>query len=673
MKSKGIIMGVLLAALCAADSFAFVPGGTLDPTMVPKYADPLPTLKEMPKSGTIDSGIDYYQIAVRQFQQQILPSHLPKTTVWGYGSVTDANSFQYPARTIEAKVDHPVRVQWVNDLVDKGGKYLSHLLPIDQTLHWANPPQDCRDSIVKMTDCRGSSQNPYKGPVPIVAHLHGAHVQPDSDGYPEAWFLPNATNIPAGYATQGSHYGQIPAGDPLAKGQALYQYPNDQRATMLWYHDHTLGMTRANVYAGLAGVYLIRDPGSDPAGLPQGDYEIPLLIQDKSFNSDGSLFFPDNRAFFEGVGKSKLRIPFIPEQASGGMSDVAPIWNPEFFGNTMVVNGKTWPKLKVEARRYRLRIVNGDDTRVLILKIVAGDPTVRPGIPAVPFWQIGADGGFLPAPVQLDELLIAPAERVDLIVDFSTFAGRELYLINEGPDEPFGGGRAPGAFDFADPATTGQVMKIVVGSSASDPSTAPASLALPARTPLGAATNIRTVSLNEAESETVKVVVQKNGSIAFDPTSPDAVPFAPVEALLGTASVSSEGVITPTTKEWMDAITENPIPGGDGTVTETWEIYDFTEDAHPIHIHQVQFEVINRQAITIDETSGTATLSGSSIPPEAGETGTKDTVLVYPGMVTRLKARFDIPGLYVWHCHILSHEDNEMMRPMCVGPLSNCQ
>ncbi len=667
MKRKSIILGALLATLGAADSFAFVPGGTLDPTTIPKYKNSLSIPQAMPKSGTIGGSIDYYQIAARQFQQQILPDVMPKTTVWGYGALNDANSFQYPARTIEATVNRPVRVNWINDLKDSNGNFLPHLVAIDQTLDWANPPKDCIDGMM-MTDCRGKSQLPYKGPVPLVAHLHGAHVGPDSDGYPQAWYLPNANNIPAGYAAKGSHYVQID-GAPTVAGQALYQYPNDQRATALWFHDHVMGMTRANVYTGLAGFYLLRDPAKDPAGLPKGDHEIPLLIQDKSFNADGSLFFPDNRAFFEGLDKSQLQVPFIPEQANGGMSDVAPIWNPEFFGNTMVVNGKAWPQLNVKQNRYRLRIVNGNDTRVMILKIVS-DKLARPGTTAVPFWQIGADGGFLPKPVKLDELLIAPAERVDLIVDLTNIpVGTQLYLINEGPDEPFGGGRAPADFNFADPATTGQVMRfIVVGPPDGETSTPPASLTLPARTKLGASSKIRTVSLNEAESATVPVVVQADGSIVYAPNDPAAVPYAPVEALLGTASVSKKGIITPTTREFMDLITENPALDA----TETWEIYDFTEDAHPIHIHQVQFEVINRQAITI-AADGTAKLSGTPTPPEAGEAGTKDTVLVYPGMVTRVKAKFDIPGLFLWHCHIISHEDNEMMRPMCVGPLANCK
>jgi bilirubin oxidase len=648
--------------LMVAGASAQVAGGSLDPTTIPKYVDTLPIPKVMPKEGTIGSTIDYYEIAVRQFKQQLLPAAFPKTTVWGYGSADDSSTFSYPARTIEARTNRPVRVKWINDLKNPVTKdFLPHLLPIDQTLHWANPAKDCIEGAPR-PDCRGRSQVPYTGPVPIITHLHGSHVQPDSDGYPEAWYLPNADNIPSGYAIKGSNFDQIP-GVGFTPGAAVFQYPNDQRATTLWYHDHALGMTRANVYTGLAGFYLIRNSSTDPAGLPKDGFEIPLAIQDKSFNSDGSMFFPDNRAFFEGVAVPDLQIPFIPETTlTGGISDVSPIWNPEFFGNTILVNGKTWPKMNVEQRRYRFRLLNANDTRVMFLKITA-DATARPGVSVVPFWQIGADGGFLPKPAKQDQLLIAGAERMDVIVDFTNVPkGTKLYLINEGPDEPFGGG-VPGVdFPFSDPNTTGQVMQLtVVQRTSIDTSTKPQFLSLPSRTKLGRATRTRTVSLNEAESETVNVIFP-DGKIK-ESNSTMAVPFAPVEALLGTATVVN-GVITATPLEWMMPITENPALNS----TEIWEIYDFTEDAHPIHIHQVQFEVINRQDIAIDPATGTAILvPGTITGPEAGETGTKDTVLVYPSKLTRVKAKFDIPGLFVWHCHILSHEDNEMMRPYCVG------
>jgi bilirubin oxidase len=348
----------------------------------------------------------------------------------------------------------------------------------------------------------------------------------------------------------------------------------------------------------------------------------------------------------------------------GQMSDVSPIWNPEFFGNTIVVNGHTWPVLQVEPRRYRFRLLDGTDGRFLILKLVTGDPTTRPGVPALNFWQIGTEGGFLPGPVQLSQLLMAPAERADVIVDFTGLPeGTELYLINEGPDEPFGGGEPPNDFDSADPGTTGQIMKFVVGPLMSvDTSLDPArgALILPRFVPLGPADNVRQVTLNEAESEVVRVSEQ-DGNIVLD--CENGAPFGPTHAMLGT--LEWDGNSTP--RKWMDEITENPVLN----TTEIWEIYNFTADAHPIHLHLVQFQVVDRQGLAKDE-EGIATqpavLMGEPRPPEVWETGYKDTVIAYPGEVTRVKAKFDIAGLYVWHCHIIEHEDNEMMRAYEVVP-----
>jgi FtsP/CotA-like multicopper oxidase with cupredoxin domain len=670
MKRKGIILGALIGALAAANSFAFVPGGTLDPTTIPKFVEPLKVPSVMPKAGTLNNGaIDYYEIAARQFLQQILPTGLPKTKVWGYGSPSNAATFSFPASTIEATADRPVRVKWINDLKDqKSGKFLPPFLPVDQTLHWANPPQECIDGMM-MTDCRGSSPAYYTGPVPLVTHLHGAHVNPESDGYPEAWFLPNASNIPNGYATKGSNFGQI-AGVPVQPGAAVYQYRNDQRATTLWYHDHTLGMTRTNVQAGLAGFYLIRGGATDLSGavLPKGKYEIPLAIQDKSFNTDGSLFFAPNRAFFEGLTPNQLRIPFIPDNAVYSnttlASDVSPTWNPEFFGNTMVVNGKTWPFLNVEQRRYRFRILNANDTRVLFLKFPEGS--------GLTFWQIGNEGGFVPSPVQLNQLLIAGAERSDVIIDFTNVpVGTTINLLNVGPDEPFGGGTPGVDFAPADPATTGQVMQFrVVKRVGTDTTTPPQLLNLPDIAPFGPVTNTRKVTLNEFDSSTV-LVKMNDGKIVlspkFDPTIPSTFFFGPILSQLGILGNDGFSVA----KQWMEPISENPNLDS----TEVWEIYNFTADAHPIHVHQVAFEVVNRQDLQLGPdglSAQPAVLVGTPRPPDAHETGLKDTVLVYPGGVTRIKAHFDIPGLYVWHCHILSHEDNEMMRPMCIGPLSSC-
>ena len=625
-------------------AFAAIPGGTLDPAMIEKYVLPLVIPPAMPLVS--NDGIDYYEIAVRQFAQQILPPDKPTTTVWGYGSVGNAATFNYQAFTIEATVDRPVRVKWVNGLVDGSGHYLPHLLPVDPTLHWANPPggligRDMRPSFA-------STPGPYTGPVPIVTHLHGGHSAEESDGYAEAWYLPAANNIPSGYATVGSHYDEF-KNKFFAKfvqawvpGTAAFQYENDQRASTLWFHDHTLGMTRLNVYAGPAGFYLIRGGPSDlPAGVLPGPaprlgdspgtkyYEIPIAIQDRSFNSDGSLFYPGSREFFDGFTG-----PYIGTEVEPGVqSDISPIFNPEFFGNTMVVNGRTWPVLEVEPRRYRLRFLNGCNSRFLILRITTHPPGRRPARPAIPFWQIGTEGGFLPAPVRLDQLLMGLAERADVIVDFTRLrVGTELYLINEGPDEPFGGGKPDNDFDVADRSTTGQVMKFVVVPLAStDTSVPPHQLALPAFTPLGAATNTRKVSLNEEDSAVLEGV-------------------GPRAALLGTMDDNG----APLHKGWDDPITENP----DLNAIEVWEMFNFTEDAHPIHIHEVQFQVVNRQRMC----------HGGARQPERWETGYKDTVIAYPGEITRVKAKFDLPGLYVWHCHIVEHEDNEMMRPYFIGP-----
>ncbi len=651
------VLACCIAFTAPSPGAAALPGGSLDPTTIPKYVTPLVQPPAMPKTSS-SASFDYYEIAVRQFQQQILPTGLPATTVWSYGSANHPGSFNYPAFTIEATANKPVRVKWINDLKDANGNYLPHLLPVDRTLHWANPEKlTCMDGMM-MTDCRPSNANglilqqPYTGPVPIITHVHGAHVGPESDGYPEAWFLPAAINIPAGYAVKGTRFDQFDRNNPQP-GTALFQYPNDQAATTLWYHDHALGMTRLNVYAGPAGFYLLRGgpndlmegvlPGpaaSQGAGDP-GFYEIPIVIQDRSFNTDGSLFYPNSRTFFDGFAG-----PYIP------FSDISPIFNPEVFTNTMVVNGKTWPFLNVEPRKYRLRFLNGCNSRFLILKIATSPMPAIPATPALPFVQIGAEQGFLPQPVQLDRLLMGLAERADVIVDFSTVpVGTELYLINEGPDEPFGGG-APGVnFAPADPFTTGQVMKfVVIAPQSTDDSMPVNQLALPAAPALGAAAMTRKVSLNEVESGTTCVDINNVAVGCSDPLSVGFI--GPREALLGT--VNPDGTGHPLL--WMDAPTEKPILGD----TEVWEIHNFTVDAHPIHLHLVAFEVIGREAF-----AGGTSLAGQNTPLP-WETGFKDTVVAYPGEITRVKAKFDIAGLYVWHCHIVEHEDNEMMRSYVV-------
>jgi FtsP/CotA-like multicopper oxidase with cupredoxin domain len=607
--------------------------GSLAPATIRKYAADLVVPPQMPF--TTRGGTDHYRIATRQFRQQILPRGLPTTTVWGYGSVDHPGSFHSPAFTIEARHGRRVRVQWINGLVDEAGNFRRHLLPVDPTLFWANPPGGTagRDSEPSFDSTPGR----YEGPVPIVSHLHGGHSRDHSDGYPEAWYLPQAGNIPSGFARYGSFYEffrqRSPLGDEWTPGSAVFEYLNDQPATTLWYHDHTLGLTRLNVYAGLAGFYLLRGgPGTLPAGVLPGPaprlgdhsrtrhYEIPLGIQDRSFNSDGSLFYPSSREFFDDFAG-----PYLPD------SDVPPIWNPEFFGETMMVNGRTWPLLMVEPRRYRFRVLNGCNSRFLILKI-ASHATRRPAETALPVWMIGSEGGFLPAPVRLDRVLLGPGERADTIVDFTGLRpGTELYLVNLGPDEPFGEVTDPPE-PFADPATTGQVMKFrVMPLQSRDTSTPPDRLTLPALDALGAVSLTRRLSLNEKAS---------------------ALPFGgPVEAKLGI--VDDTG---PRALDFDDPVTEQPALGA----TEIWELHNFTADAHPIHLHLVQFHMVDRQSMD----------GGPARGPEPQERGFKDTVIAYPGQITRLKAQFDLPGRYLWHCHILEHEDNEMMRAYQVGPIA---
>jgi FtsP/CotA-like multicopper oxidase with cupredoxin domain len=643
-----------------------IAGGTLAPGDVNKYVLPLVKPPAMPPSKTLRNK-DLYKIAVQQFQQRILSPPHPVTTVWSYGSVDypgtavdpvtgalTGGTFNYPAFTIEAMSNRTVTAEWRNELVDANGNYLPHILPVDQTLHWCNPPGG-----MKNRDRRGFNPTPYMGPVPMVTHVHGAHTTEESDGYAEAWWLPDANNIPKGYAETGTFYDYFVKKykQKWDRGTASFDYKNDQPATTLWYHDHALGMTRLNVYAGPAGYWLIRggtydqDLGYVAPGVgdsPLGEYtEIPIVIQDRSFNDDGSLFYPDNRAFFEGLDPSQLQIPFIPDPACDGLpSDVSPIWNPEFFGNMMVVNGFTWPKLEVEQRRYRFRFLNGCNSRFLDLKMTTSPRSDNDGFntPEYPFWQIGAEQGFLPAPVELGHLLMAPAERADVIVDFTNIpVGTEIVLVNDGPDAPFGGISLE---DLSDHASTGQVMMFEVKAASNGDSTMPPDqLTLPAQPVLAPTDVTREVSLNEEESHSVRVS-EDAGNIVLDCATGEV--FGPTSALLGTLNMNGSG----NPLLWMDPITENPAVGA----TEEWEIHNFTEDAHPIHVHLVKFKVLGRGA------DGTQA-------PESWETGFKDTVIAYPGEITRIKATYDLPGFYVWHCHIVEHEDNEMMRPYHIGPV----
>ncbi len=670
-------------------AFAQIPGGTLAPGDVTKYVTPMLIPPVMPRAGTIKNmmgkNADYYEISMKQFRQKILPASFYAgqsgddqmgTLVWGYGAVSSASKkglllHNAPSLTIEAQVGQPTVIKWINDLKDANGHYLPHLLPVDPTLHWANVPNGTNPAV----NGRGnhntrprfaSTPGPYTGPVPMITHVHGAvGVGDESDGWTEAWYLPDADNIPAGYVKKSDWYNFFARryrrkfGRTWESGSAEFFYPNDNRPSTIWYHDHALGMTRLNVYAGPAGFYLIRGAGSSctdkrdgskailPGPAPkEGDqnpfkkpyYEIPIAIQDRAFNDDGSLFYPDTREFFDEIVR-----PYIPD------GPFSPIWQPEFFGNMMMVNGNTWPFQTVEQRRYRFRFLNGCQSRFLILDFNQ--------IPGVEVWAIGNEGGYLAAPVNLtatngNRLLMALAERADLIVDFTNVPVDNYVLANVGPDEPFGGGIPGTDFEVSDPDSTGQIMQFrVVPAVGPDPTTPPQYLQMPAITPLPAETNTRRLALIE------------EAGIGFDGGGLEVE--GPVEALLGTVSGdpnSAPGVWTQ--KMWSSGLTENPALGS----TEVWEIYNTTGDAHPMHVHELVFEVVNRQNIIVNEDDQEVQVTGSPTGPESWETGFKDTVTAYPGQVTRIRAQFNTQGWYVWHCHIVEHEDNEMMRPFRIGP-----
>lgn len=590
----------------------------LDPKKIPKFVTELvippvyvPKVVRDPLTHKIIS--HNYVVSISQFKQQLLPDSFPKTRVWGYGADTvksidgeTIHSFRNaPGATFEAKRGIPINVQWINDICGR------HLLPVDPTLHWADPnglgmvmPEEVPPFPPGLKEAQ------Y--PVPIVTHLHGGEVHSVFDGHPDAWF------------TKGE---QIKGPEFVT---SLYNYPNKQLPTTLWYHDHALGITRLNVFLGLAGFYLLRDPENplDYPGeiLPEKEFEIPLVIQDRSFNTDGSFDFPD-------VGVNP---------------DVHPYWVPEFFGNTIMVNGSVWPNLNVERRQYRFRLLNGSNARFYELKFSNG----------MCFTQIGSDGGYLAKPVELVSLTLAPGERADILVNFSALKCGTRLILNNSANAPFPSGDAP------DSETIGKVMQFtVINSCRIKPKKLPEKLnVIPKLKPN---TPKRTLVLYEVAGD--------NG---------------PLEVLLNG-------------QKWSAPISELPIVGS----TEEWEIVNLTMDTHPIHLHLVQFRIANRQGFDSEAyTSDWLQLNGEPplnhptfvlpvdpylgdnpvLPPDPNEAGWKDTVRANPGEVIRLLIRFApqdadphlaVPGAnlfpfnpatgpgYVWHCHILDHEDNEMMRP----------
>jgi spore coat protein A len=570
------------------------------------WVDPLPVPPVAAKTFVplLSRVADFYRInmtaSLHKFHRDLGPA-----TVWTYGQPGMSPVLLGP--TIVATTGRPVVIKWINNL-PTGFDDFPLVSSIDPTI--AGAPGF------------GFGEVP---PGAAIPHLHGGHTAARFDGTPHQWWTADGVKGPD-YVTD------------------TFTFVNDQPASLIWYHDHTLGATRFKPYLGLAAAYLVFDKIDNgntilgqkvPAGY--GKYHLPLVIQDKQFNEDGTLFYPT---------------------AAQGGSGLHPIWAPEFFGDTPVVNGKAYPYLDAQPRRYRLRLLNGSQARFYNLQFrLEGSAPETPGLP---FWVIGSEGGLLPAPAEMTSLVISPGERFDVIVDFTDMLGSTVMMTNDA-NAPYPDG------DEVEPAMT-QLMKIniITPVPADDPddTVPPAGLLLPAVPRLSASPGLLPRD----------VVAKENMVMVGDEEEPN-------EVLLNGY-------------HFMDDPTTDFIKAG---TTETWQWINLTVDAHPMHPHLVTFQVVNRQKINvIDYTaawvayleSGRTTtkpdvssyLDGPEIPPAPEEMGYKDTVKTPPGYVTRTRAKFTLAstslldfdwrtksfGKWVYHCHILEHEENDMMRPFVV-------
>jgi spore coat protein A len=486
---------------------------------------------------------------------------LPPTPLWayddGFGLDGQAGSF---GMAVVARTGTPVQMSFTNELSDTYPSWI----PVDTRL------------------------TPLGNEVRLMTHLHGGFVAGDSDGNPAV--TPNG-------------FGRNETQTVTYSNQAP-QMP----ASLLWFHDHGLGATRLNVFAGLAAAYIIRDEfdtGAEPnpIGIPGGAYEVPLVIQDRQFNPDGTFLYPT--------------------------SDIAgATWIGEYFGDTMLVNGKVWPFLEVEPRMYRLRILNGCNARILSLDL--SGPSV---------WQIGAEGGLWDQPFEMKQLVLGPAERADILVDFRRFAGKTLVLKNHNPKAP-----------VVTPAPSlEQVMEFRVGTTVTQPGPTTVPASLPGRkADLPSPARTRYLTLNEIDVDEPTWFLNVNG-VPFDSPA-----------------------------------TELPTVGD----IEDWVYVNITGDTHPMHTHLVTFQVVGRTPFDVqayeeafEDEHGvpgghdpTPFATGPKQPPDPSERGFKDTVKANPGTFTTIRARFDLPAgvtapqKYVYHCHIVEHEDNDMMRPFTVVP-----
>jgi FtsP/CotA-like multicopper oxidase with cupredoxin domain len=661
--------------------------GLSDPASQPKFTELVPN--------ALDPGFIYdtskgkIKVAVGQTVQMtglVAPDRVTPvpTTVWGYG---DDKFYTWPGRTFQVRSYEPLEVKWENrlgglpylitgkDNTSLGFGNYSGRPVLDTSLHWAYSLHDYEKYSFE------------KDGVPIVAHVHGGHSDFQFDGNPEFFFSPN-------YTIRGPQW-----------VDKKYLYDNSQPAGTVWYHDHALGITRLNVYAGMAGFYIIRDNSDtgllgNPLDLPAFPYEAAFAIQDKMFKVNGELFYPafPGDPFYDDfiTGEGAVLPPDI--FPGGGPTALA-----EFFGDHMVVNGKIWPKMEVEPRNYRLRLLNGCDSRFLAVQffeVPPGATDFSAAIQQLDFTVVGSDQGLASSPTTVDTLLIETGSRYDIIFDFKNVTpGNRVIMKNIGGDEPFGGD-IPGPQVFGE---TDRIMAfdVVLPLDTNVPDVSPSGINFGPVVP--APTRLRKVALFEGMDEfgrlqpllgTAEPATDYAGNPINWPNTPEYVNAGLVGQMEGSIA-------------WHSPTTENPALDA----TEEWEIWNVTGDAHPVHLHLVHFEILGRKEIVWDsatnEDDRVLDPDGITTPPPNGdgtylvnqpvvqhngllgdgfrivnltygpvvsqpaeyvENAPKDMVTALPGQITRIKATFDKPGRYVWHCHILSHEDHEMMRVMYVGP-----
>ena len=565
---------VLVSAGSAPVATRAAAAAPLDPSTLTKFVDALP-VPLVAKPTTSSQGIARYTLTARQFSQRLHRDMPGLTRVLGFDDGSGRpGSAGYPGPTIDATSGKPITVTWQNALP------ATPILPVDPAI-------------------MGASEH---GPTAISPHLHGGNVPDSVDGGPDRWFEPGTART--------------------------YTYPNGQQAATLWYHDHAIGITRLNVYEGLAGYYLIRDNNEKQAKLPDGANEIPLVIQDRSFTQDGQLAYPTD-------------------------------WQCHFFGDTALVNGKVWPYLDVEPRRYRFRILNGSNTRSYSLSLFesdtagAYDPSAALG-PS--FVQVGTDGGLLRAPVTVPrKLTLAAGERADVVVDFSALAGHSLLLRNE----------AVGGGVMDDTGMGGDMMPCGANGEPIGGSSLPDIMLFNVSKPLSSRDRSQVpTSLNEiASPNPAKAAVTRDFVLGMEMSGMGG-------GSMGGGSMADMMKLTINGKGYRDPVTDFPVRG----TSEIWQFINTTPGTHPMHVHLVQFLILDRQRFARDAMGqplygpdGNLVLVGSPRPPDPNEAGWKDTVRATPGEVTRIIIRFDsYTGTYVLHCHILEHEEHDMMRPFTV-------